>query len=46
MGEEAPGVPLLSPKALDGVAHRRRQVLQAIDAKIADAGQDATLAFP
>ena len=46
LGEETPGVPLLSAKALAGVHARRKQLLELIDAKSADAGADATLAFP
>ena len=46
LGEEAAGVPLLSTKALAGVHARRKQLLQIIDAKTADASSDATLAFP
>ena len=46
IGEESPGVPLLSAKALAGVLHRRTQLLQIIDAKIADGGDDALLSFP
>lgn len=45
LGEERPGVPLLSVKALAGVARRRTELLQLVDAKRARAG-DATLAFP
>jgi hypothetical protein len=46
LGEETPGVPLLSTKALAGVHARRTQLLNLIDAKSGDAGADATLAFP
>jgi hypothetical protein len=46
LGEETPGVPLLSTKALAGVHARRKQLLELIDAKLGDAGDDATLAFP
>lgn len=44
LGEESPGVPLLSAKALAGVAQRRRQLLEIVDAKLA-AGT-AAFAFP
>ena len=43
LGEESPGLPLLSAKALAGVLHRRKQLLQILDAKTAD---DALLSFP
>jgi hypothetical protein len=46
LGEETPGVPLLSAKALAGVSQRRKQLLTIIDAKLSDAGDDAVLAFP
>ena len=46
LGEETPGVPLLSAKALAGVHARRKQLLELIDAKAGDAGEGATLAFP
>ncbi|MEA2751303.1 MAG: hypothetical protein QOI41_5446 [Myxococcales bacterium] len=46
LGDESPGVPLLSTKALAGVHARRAQLLRLIDAKSGDAGADATLAFP
>jgi hypothetical protein len=46
IGVEAPGEPLLSGKALAGVAQRRKQLLAIVDAKLRDAGEDATLAFP
>lgn len=46
VGEETPGVPLLSTRALAGVAQRRSELLRIIDAKVADSGDDATLAFP
>jgi hypothetical protein len=46
LGEESPGVPLLSEKALAGVLQRRRQLLQLVDAKAGDAGDGATFAFP
>lgn len=45
-GEESPGVALLSPKALAGVAQRRRGALSVIDAKVQSHGEEATLAFP
>ena len=46
LGEESPGAPLLGDKALAGVVHRRAELLRIVDAKIGDAGADATLAFP
>lgn len=46
LGEESTGVPLLSPKALAGVAQRRKELLAILDAKRADAGDDALLPFP
>ena len=45
LGEESPGVPLLSRKALSGVASRRERLLAIVDAKVRDAGEDATFAF-
>lgn len=45
LGEESPGVPLLSHKALAGVSARRERLLQIVDAKLLDAGE-ATFAFP
>ena len=45
VGEESPGVPLLTPRALDGVDARRKRALETIDAKIVDGGGPATLAF-
>jgi len=46
LGEETKGVPLLSAKALAGVAERRRSALAIIDARIAAAGEARVLAFP
>jgi hypothetical protein len=46
LGEESPGVPLLSKKALDGVLARKRTLVEILDAKIGDAGAGAALAFP
>jgi hypothetical protein len=46
LGEESPGVPLLSAKALAGALQRRRQLLALVDEKRKSAGDDATLAFP
>lgn len=46
LGEESPGVPLLSAKALAGVLQRRKLLLQIIEAKRADAGDEALFAFP
>jgi hypothetical protein len=45
LGEESPGVPLLSTKAVAAVLARRKQLLQIIDGKLADGGDDA-LFFP
>ncbi|HEY8073237.1 MAG TPA: hypothetical protein VIF62_03990, partial [Labilithrix sp.] len=46
LGEEPPGTPLVSSKALAGVSARRDEWLRAIDEKRADAGEDETLFFP
>lgn len=46
VGVEAPGEPLLSEQSLAGVMQRRNQLLAIVDAKLRDAGEDATLAFP
>jgi hypothetical protein len=46
IGEESPGQPLLPASVLAGVASRRKTVLQVVDARAGDAGQDAVLAFP
>jgi hypothetical protein len=46
LGEETPGVPLLSPRALAGVVQRRKELLAIVDAKLESAGEAATLAFP
>jgi hypothetical protein len=46
LGEETPGVPLLSAKALAGVHQRRKELLRIVDAKSSDGGEDALLAFP
>jgi hypothetical protein len=46
IGEESPGVPLLSDKALAGVEARRMALLALVDAKIGDAGDGETLYFP
>lgn len=45
IGEESPGVRLLSAKALQGLKRRRRDLLAVIDAKRPDAGDDL-FAFP
>jgi len=45
-GEESPGVPLLSARVLAGVEQRRKAALGVIDAKIAQLGEGAVLAFP
>jgi hypothetical protein len=46
IGEESVGVPLLSPRVLSGVEDRRKAALAAIDAKIAELGESAVLAYP
>jgi hypothetical protein len=46
IGDESPGVPLLSDKALDGVDERRRALVALVDAKIGDAGDAEALYFP
>jgi hypothetical protein len=46
LGEETPGVPLVSERIVTGVDSRRRTVLQIVEARIAGAGEGATLAFP
>ena len=46
IGEESPGVALLSPKALAGVHQRRKDLLAIIDAKRSDANDAALFAFP
>ena len=45
IGEETPGVPLLSTKALTAALSRRKQLLEIIDGKVSDAGDEA-LFFP
>jgi hypothetical protein len=46
IGEESSGAPLISAKALTGVVERRAELLGILDAKLADAGDAETLAFP
>lgn len=46
IGEETPGVPLLSASVLAGVAERRKLVIDHIDALINERGETAVLAFP
>jgi hypothetical protein len=46
IGEEAAGVPLLSPRALAGVSERQRELLSIVDTKVADGGADAVLSLP
>lgn len=46
IGEDVPGEPLIAPKVLADVDGRRREVLAGIDAKIAQWGEAAVLAFP
>ena len=45
IGDETPGDPLLSDRVLRGVDDRRRAILAAVDTRIGDAGEGATLAF-
>jgi hypothetical protein len=45
IGEEAPGVPLLSERSVTGVELRRLTVLAIVDARVVHAGAAATLAF-
>jgi hypothetical protein len=45
IGEEAPGVPLLSARSVAGVQLRRATVLAIVDARVGDAGAGATLTF-
>lgn len=45
MGDEVPGTPLLPQRVLDGVDVRRRAVLEAVDARVGDAGEAGALAF-
>lgn len=46
IGEESPGVPLLSTKVLAAVEDRRTKLLALVDAKTRDAGEPETLYFP
>ena len=46
VGEEAPGVPLLSAKALAGVHQRRKDLLAIVDGKRNGASGAAVYAFP
>jgi hypothetical protein len=45
-GEEEPGRALLPPRVVAGVDDRRRQVLAHVDARVAELGEPAVLAFP
>jgi hypothetical protein len=45
IGDEAAGTPLLPRRVVDGADARRRNVLEAVDARIGDAGETETLAF-
>lgn len=45
IGEEQPGAPLLSDKALAGVEARRLEALRIIDGHIKKAGEDVVLSF-
>jgi hypothetical protein len=44
-GDEPPGEPLLAPHVVAAVEERRRLVIQAVDARLARAGERATLSF-
>lgn len=46
IGDERPGAPLLSKRALAGVAERRAELVRIVDAKIAAIGEAEALAFP
>lgn len=46
LGDERPGAPLLSKRALAGVTERRAELVRVIDAKIAAIGEAEALAFP
>lgn len=46
IGEETPGTPLLSERALAGVRARRDEARKILDAKIAARGEGETLFFP
>ncbi len=45
MGDEAAGVPLLSPKVLAGVAARRDEALRLIDRQVSALGEARVLSF-
>jgi hypothetical protein len=45
LGDETPGVPLLTDRAIDGVNRRRDEALAIIDARIKKAGPAKALAF-
>jgi hypothetical protein len=45
LGEESPGVPLVSDRVVGGVDARRGAVLDVVDARVRDAGEGATLVF-
>jgi hypothetical protein len=45
IGDETPGVPLLSERSLAGVEARRASLLHLVDARVGDAGAAAVLAF-
>ncbi|MBK6695675.1 MAG: hypothetical protein IPG50_26215 [Myxococcales bacterium] len=46
VGEERPGVPLLSEAAMRGLAERRLTVLEAVDARVKAVGAAKAFAFP
>jgi hypothetical protein len=46
LGEETPGAPLLSAKALAGLLQRRKALVEIVDAKANAAGDAETFAFP
>lgn len=45
LGEESPGVPLVSERVVAGVASRAASAVQIVDARITDAGETAALTF-
>ncbi|HEY3819782.1 MAG TPA: hypothetical protein VGL81_21595 [Polyangiaceae bacterium] len=45
LGDESPGVPLMPERVVEGVASRAASVLEAVDARVAIAGDAATLPF-
>lgn len=45
MGEDEPGVPLLSPRVLAGLEERKTIALGLVDARAAKDGEDKVLVF-